>query len=88
MRMLGFVTRSDFKGLPAGIGGTGEVAVYLPLSYQIGGYTVIVPSSAVKPIDISTHRAMGFVLTGGMFTEKGTGQSPPAESGREKADPR
>jgi uncharacterized membrane protein len=75
MRMLGFVTRSDFQGLPAGIGETGEVAVYLPLSYQIGGYTVIVPSRAVKPIDISTHRAMGFVLTGGMFSEKGLGQS-------------
>ena len=71
MRMIGFVTRSDFRGLPAGIGSEGEVAVYLPLSYQIGGYTVIVPRSAVKPLNISTHRAMGFVVTGGMSTDKG-----------------
>jgi len=71
MRMIGFVTRSEFSDLPTGIGHEGEVAVYLPLSYQIGGYTVIVPRSAVRKIDISTHRAMGFVVTGGMFTEKG-----------------
>ena len=71
MRMIGFVTRSDFSSLPAGIGEEGEIAVYLPLSYQIGGYTVIVPRSSVKPVNISTHRAMGFVVTGGMTTDKG-----------------
>ncbi|HEY7746992.1 MAG TPA: DUF502 domain-containing protein [Desulfuromonadales bacterium] len=71
MRMIGFVTRSDFSGLPEGIGVEGEIAVYLPLSYQIGGYTVIVPRTAVKPVSMSTHRAMGFVVTGGMSTDKG-----------------
>jgi uncharacterized membrane protein len=84
MRMIGFVTRSDFRDLPAGIGSEGEVAVYLPLSYQIGGYTVIVPRALVKPVNISTHRAMGFVVTGGMTTDKGhhfTANPPPlAES--------
>lgn len=89
MRMVGFVTRSDFSGLPAGIGSEGEIAVYLPLSYQIGGYTVIVPRSAVRPVNISTHRAMGFVVTGGMTTDKGhyhraappvPATPPPAES--------
>lgn len=73
MRMIGFVTRTDFYDMPPGIGKEGEIAVYLPLSYQIGGYTVIVPRSAVQPIDISMHRAMGFVVTAGMFAEKGGG---------------
>lgn len=76
MRMIGFVTRSDFRDLPPGIGAEGEVAVYLPLSYQIGGYTVIVPRSAVRKVDISTHRAMGFVVTGGMVSDKGKGEHP------------
>jgi uncharacterized membrane protein len=70
LRMIGFVTRSDFSDLPAGIGGEGEIAVYLPMSYQIGGYTVIVPRSAVRQLDISIHRAMGFVVTGGMTADK------------------
>lgn len=75
MRMLGFVTCSDFSNLPAGIGTSGEIAVYLPLSYQIGGYTVIVPRALVKPVEISTHRAMGFVVTGGLTADKGTSGS-------------
>ena len=72
MRMIGFVTRSDFSGLPVGIGDDGEIAVYIPMSYQIGGYTVIVPRSAVKQVDISINRAMGFVVTGGMTADKGS----------------
>jgi len=71
MRMIGFVTCSDFSSLPTGIGEEGEIAVYLPLSYQIGGYTVIVPRSSVQPVNISVHRAMGFVVTGGMTIDKG-----------------
>lgn len=71
MRLLGFVTRTEFGDLPPGIGTEGEVAVYLPLSYQIGGFTAIVPRSAVRPVNISMHRAMGFAVTGGMFTDKG-----------------
>ena len=72
MRMIGFVTRNDFSDLPAGIGNEGEIAVYIPMSYQIGGYTVIVPRSAVKQVDISINRAMGFVVTGGMTADKGS----------------
>jgi len=70
LRLIGFVTRSDFSGLPSGIGNDGEIAVYIPMSYQIGGYTVIVPRSAVKQVDISINRAMGFVVTGGMTADK------------------
>ncbi len=81
MRMLGLVTRSDFSDLPPGIGGEGEIAVYLPMSYQVGGFTVIVPRSAVKRVDISTHRAMGFILTGGMTIDPGAGQ--PRNGGNE-----
>jgi len=70
LRMVGFVTRSDFSDLPPGIGEDGEIAVYIPMSYQIGGYTVIVPRSAVRQVDISINRAMGFVVTGGMTADK------------------
>lgn len=71
MRLIGFVTCTDFRDLPEGIGGEGDIAVYFPLSYQIGGYTVIVPRSAVTPIDISVNHAMGFAVTAGMFKEHG-----------------
>jgi uncharacterized membrane protein len=65
-RLLGFVTREEFADLPAGIGGASEVAVYLPMSYQVGGYTVIVPRSAVKSVNLSREEAMKFILTAGL----------------------
>lgn len=80
VRMLGLVTRSDFRDLPPGIGAEGEIAVYLPMSYQIGGFTVIVPRSAVRSVEISTHRAMGFVLTGGMTADSEPGQAGNGEN--------
>jgi uncharacterized membrane protein len=67
-RVLGFVTRSDFADLPAGVGSTAEVAVYLPMSYGIGGYMVIVPRAAIKPVDMSREAAMKFLLTAGLKT--------------------
>jgi uncharacterized membrane protein len=67
-RVLGFLTRSDFADMPAGVGAPGEVAVYLPMSYGIGGYTVIVPRRAITPIDMSREAAMKFLLTAGLKT--------------------
>lgn len=66
LRLIGFVTREDFGDLPAGIGGDGNVAVYLPMSYQVGGFTALVPRSAVVPVDMSIEQAMRFALTAGM----------------------
>jgi uncharacterized membrane protein len=65
MRLLGFITRTDFADLP-GIAGADEVAVYLPMSYQLGGYTLFVPKSAVTPVEMSREDAMKFILTAGL----------------------
>ncbi|MGA7984761.1 MAG: DUF502 domain-containing protein, partial [Burkholderiales bacterium] len=66
MRLLGFVTRRDFADLPEGVGKAGEIAVYLPMSYQIGGYTVFLPQERVTPVAMSREDAMKFVLTAGL----------------------
>jgi uncharacterized membrane protein len=66
MRALGFVTRRDFAGLPEGIGREGEIAVYLPMSYQIGGYTLFLPREQAVPVDMSREEAMKFILTAGL----------------------
>jgi uncharacterized membrane protein len=65
-RLLGFVTRDEFSDLPVGIGTASEVAVYLPMSYQVGGYTVIVPRSALTSVNMSREEAMKFILTAGL----------------------
>jgi uncharacterized membrane protein len=67
-KVLGFVTRDEFTDLPPGIGTSSEIAVYLPMSYQVGGYTVVVPRQAVTPVDMSREDAMKFILTAGLKT--------------------
>ena len=44
------------------------IAVYLPMSYQIGGFTIVVPESSIEIIDMSVQDAMRFILTAGMNT--------------------
>ena len=69
MRLLGFLTRSDFSDMPKGVGNEDEVAVYLPMSYQVGGYTVLIPRNRITPVPMSREEAMRFVLTAGLKTE-------------------
>jgi uncharacterized membrane protein len=66
LRVLGFVTRADFSDAAPGIARGDEVAVYLPMSYQVGGYTVFVPKSACTPVDMSREDALKFILTAGL----------------------
>lgn len=66
MRVLGFVTRREFSDLPGGVAAEGEIAVYLPFSYQIGGYTVFMPREQVAPVGLSREEAMKFILTAGL----------------------
>lgn len=64
--LIGFITADA----PSSInipGTTGErVAVYLPLSYQIGGYTLLVARDRVTPLEIGVEEAMRMVLTAGI----------------------
>jgi len=66
MQVIGFVTQNDPERLPKDFRGDDCVLVYLPLSYMIGGYAVLVPRSAVRPLDMSMDEAMRFTLTAGM----------------------
>jgi len=70
LRLMGFVTRQDFAGLPAGIARKDMVAVYLPMSYQLGGFTVMTPTAQIEPVDLSVEEAMRFCLTAGVSTGK------------------
>ena len=64
--VLGLVTREDFADLPDGFGGEGAVAVYLPLAYSVGGFTIMVPRSSVRQVDMTGEEAMRFAITAGM----------------------
>ena len=70
INLLGLVTREDFDNIPNGIGDEDTIAVYLPMSYQIGGFTVMVPRSSVTNIDMSVESALSFSLTAGVVSSR------------------
>lgn len=63
-QLVGFVTREQFDDLPFTPAAEDPVAVYMPMSYQIGGYTLFLPRSSLTPLDMSFEQAMRLVLTG------------------------
>jgi uncharacterized membrane protein len=52
--------------LPAGFNQKDSLLVYIPMSYGIGGFAVLVPRSATRPLDMSMEDAMRFALTAGV----------------------
>jgi uncharacterized membrane protein len=66
MSVVGLMTRRDVDGLDDHIAAGDHVAVYLPMSYQIGGYTLFIPRDWVTPLDMSVDAAMRSALTGWM----------------------
>jgi uncharacterized membrane protein len=65
-RVIGFVTQDDASELGIVDAREGLVAVYFPMSYQIGGYTALLPRSRIEPLEIPVEAAMRMVLTGGI----------------------
>lgn len=62
IRVLGFVTRQslDHLGLP------GQVAVYLPQSYNFAGNLIVVPAEQVEPLAAESAEVMAFIVSGGV----------------------
>lgn len=81
-KVIGFVTNDDLpfsddsekKSQPSvsenGSADKKMIAVYLPMSYQVGGFTLIVPEDSVEALDMSVQDAMRFILTAGMATSE------------------
>lgn len=58
----GFITQEDLSSL----GLQGQVAVYLPHSYNFSGNLFIVPAQYVTPLDVPGAQIMKFIVSGGV----------------------
>ncbi|WP_409477668.1 DUF502 domain-containing protein [Pseudobdellovibrio sp. HCB154] len=68
--VLGLVTRESFNDLELKmILPTDRIAVYIPMSYGLGGYTVLVNKSDVEAVDMPIEKAMSLALTGWIQTD-------------------
>lgn len=66
MFMIGFVTQDDTSRLPEFAQQSDSVLVYIPMSYMIGGFTLLIPRKDIHECDMSMDEAMRFVLTAGI----------------------
>lgn len=62
LEKVGFLTQEDLSDL----GIKEKVAVYFPHSYNFSGEMFIVPTSQVRPLNMSSTDAMKFVVSGGV----------------------
>jgi uncharacterized membrane protein len=70
IHLIGFLTRSDVMDIVPELEKSDLVMVYLPLSYQIGGYTLLLPRDRIKAIDMPVEDAMRLSLTAGLSRAK------------------
>ncbi len=66
MTMVGFVTQDETSRMPVFAQQEDSALVYLPMSYMIGGFTLLIPKKDIYPCDMSMDEAMRFVLTAGI----------------------
>ena len=66
MQLVGLVTQADMSKMPQGLDQKDNLLVYIPMSYGIGGFAVLIPRKATKPLKMSMEEAMRFTLTAGV----------------------
>lgn len=70
-RLIGFVTEEHVSARLLGGQRQDIVAVYFPMSYQIGGYTLYLPTTELHETDLSVEEGMRLVLIGGVSAASG-----------------
>jgi uncharacterized membrane protein len=78
-QFIGLVTKTDVHKLAPGHFKEDLVAVFIPMSYALGGYTIFVPRKWVKHLDMTVDKAMRSALTAWM-ERKETPKSPSEQS--------
>jgi len=87
-RLLGMLTEDRTDSIPQPLRtGPDCVAVYLPMRYQIGGFTVFVPRERLRPVDMSVEDAMRYALTAAMSRteEQAAATAPLPADGAERS---
>mgnify|MGYP001047742079 CR=1 FL=1 len=64
MRSIGFITSEELEDFYTPL--KDHVAVYIPQTFQVAGFTFLIPKDQVEIIDVKAEDAMKFVLSGGM----------------------
>lgn len=69
VRLLGLLTRESAADLTANEQDRDCAAVYLPMSYALGGFMVLTPRTSVTSLAMNAEDTLRMVLTAGMSAE-------------------
>ena len=75
MEMIGFITQDNPERMPESLRRADSVLVYIPMSYMIGGFSLLIPQKDIKPCQMNMDEAMRFVLTAGITGKQDTNAS-------------
>ena len=65
-KVIGFVTAESDEMLHRALPAEDTIAVYLPMSYMVGGYTLFLPRDMVETTTLSVEEGMRIALMGGV----------------------
>ena len=78
-KALGLVTREQFADAGVeSLKNNDRIAVYFPMSYGLGGYTLLINKTETEPVDIPVEKAMSLALTAWIKTDS-SGRGPNAQ---------
>jgi uncharacterized membrane protein len=67
MKSLGFITTENLESFYQPL--AEHVAVYIPQTFQVAGFTFLIPKQEIEIIDVKPEDAMKFILSGGMTSK-------------------
>jgi uncharacterized membrane protein len=67
MKSIGFITSEQVEAFYEPL--QNHVAVYVPQTFQIAGFTFLIPKDQIEVMDIKPEDAMKFILSGGMTSK-------------------
>lgn len=75
-KVIGFVTSESDAMLRRSDRAGESIAVYMPMSYMMGGYTVFVARELVEPTSLTVEEGMRIALMGGVRSTGAPGTTP------------
>jgi uncharacterized membrane protein len=84
-KVLGFVTNRD-PGAKTGADMGDRIGVYVPMAFNVGGYTFFVPPDKIEEVNLPVEEAMMFALSGGVARGKEREAAPLLGKGKEKGE--
>ena len=72
VQLIGIVTKkgSDQNDKIADLMDEEQLAVFLPMAYNVGGYMIMVPRSCTRKLNMKPAEALQLVLSGGLGSKK------------------